>query len=143
LFGFTDLNEKGLFMHLISISGVGPSTALAFMSSLSVDEVKEAIVNEDAKTIQSIKGIGAKTAQRVILELKDKLIKEGFTVGSSSGNTPKTEMLATNKIKQEALEALVSLGIAKNIAEKSINTILKKEGNDLKVEQLIKLALKR
>jgi Holliday junction DNA helicase RuvA len=100
-------------------------------------------VNEDVKTIQSIKGIGAKTAQRAIIELKDKLKKEQI-LGSSVGSSTTTTFAASgsSKVKAEALAALVTLGIPKNVAEKSIEAILKKEGDDLTVEQLIKLALR-
>lgn len=126
-----------LFLDLVSVSGIGPSTALVMLSSLSSSEIRSAIVNEDLKVVQSIKGIGLKTAQRVILELKDKIKKElagvpeplGF--GSSSSQT-----------RTEALAALVTLGIAKPVAEKSIDQILKREGNGISLEQLIKLALR-
>ena len=95
-------------------------------------------MNEDVKTIQSIKGIGAKTAQRAIIELKDKLRKENML-----GITPATIFsTTTGKVKGEALAALVTLGIPKNVAEKSLDAILKKEGDDVTVEQLIKLALR-
>ncbi|MEM9300039.1 MAG: Holliday junction branch migration protein RuvA, partial [Bacteroidota bacterium] len=137
LYGFSDESEKGMFMHLISISGIGPSIGLMIQSSLSSKELKEAIANEEVKTIQSVKGVGAKTAQRVILELKDKIRKEGFeTVGKEIVSTPR------NTVKSEALSALVTLGINKNAAEKSIDGILKNSGNTITLEELIKLALK-
>ncbi|MEM1408949.1 MAG: Holliday junction branch migration protein RuvA [Bacteroidota bacterium] len=137
LYGFSDESEKAMFMHLISISGIGPSTGLMIQSSLSSIELKEAIANEDVKTIQSVKGVGAKTAQRVILELKDKIRKEGFeTAGKEIVSAPR------NTVKSEALSALVTLGINKNAAEKSIDGILKNSGNTITLEELIKLALK-
>lgn len=137
LFGFAQEIEKKLFTHLISISGVGPSTGLMVLSSLSPAEVQTAIVSGDVATIQRVKGIGAKTAQRVILELKDKLGKGGseegmLNIGASSQNT----------IRNEALAALVTLGINKAAAEKSIDKILKNSEGQITLEQLIKLALK-
>lgn len=138
LFGFSEVSEKRRFLDLISISGVGPSTGLMVLSSLSPEELQQAIVSEDVKTIQSVKGIGLKTAQRIVLELKDKMKKEGLldkTVGKPS--------FTNNSLRQEALSALTTLGIAKTAAEKSIDIILKQNGQDLNLEDLIKLALKR
>ena len=137
LFGFTNPDEKKMFLHLLSINGVGPSTALMVQSSLTSIELKEAIVHEDVKTIQSVKGIGGKTAQRIILELKDKLKKEGL-IEENTGIMPSSH----NTIRNEALSALITLGINKNAAEKSINAILKNSGNTITLEELIKLALK-
>lgn len=136
LYGFSTEDEKTLFLNLISISGVGPSTALMVQSSLSAEELQQAIVNEDVKTIQGVKGIGAKTAQRIILELKDKLAKLGIYPSdisiSQSGNT----------LRQEALSALITLGFNKLAAEKTIDKILKNSGNQITLEGLIKQALK-
>jgi len=136
LYGFTTAAEKDVFLHLISISGVGPNTWLMILSSLSVEEVQQAIIREDVRTIQHVKGIGAKTAQRIILELKDKLRKEVLltdaVVPAAVHNTNRTE----------ALSALVTLGFVKNVAEKTLDTIIKREGGHLSVEELIKLALK-
>ena len=137
LYGFGQNSEKNLFLNLISISGIGPSTGLMVLSSLSPQEIQEAIANEDVRTIQNIKGIGAKTAQRLILELKDKIRKE-ITVESTSKFSQKTN----NTLRNEALSALVTLGINKMAAEKSIDQILKKEGDSITLEHLIKLALK-
>ena len=138
LYGFSNLSEKFLFMHLISVSGIGPGTALIMLSSLSVDEVKQAIVNEEVAVIQSVKGIGTKTAQRVILELKDKIKKEG--IFESSGGTVSN---SKKSIRNEASSALITLGINKAVAEKTIDGILKNASNDISVEELIKLALQR
>jgi Holliday junction DNA helicase RuvA len=137
LFGFKQLSEKQLFVNLISISGISGSLGLMILSSLNPDEIQEAIVNEDVRTIQAIKGIGAKTAQRIILELKDKIRKD-LAVEKGSNNYLKPH----NTTKNEALSALVTLGITKVAAEKSLDNIIKKEGNDITLEQLIKLALK-
>ncbi|MDH5474704.1 MAG: Holliday junction branch migration protein RuvA [Cyclobacteriaceae bacterium] len=136
LYGFSTIAEKKIFLDLISISGVGPSTGLMVQSSLSAEELQHAIVNEDVKTIQSVKGIGGKTAQRIILELKDKLAKEGIVSGtiSSAG--------INNTIRQEALSALITLGFNKSTAEKTIDKILKNSENQITLEVLIKQALK-
>lgn len=136
LYGFAELAEKNVFLHLISISGVGPGTALMIVSSLTVQEIQQAIVREDVRTIQQVKGIGGKTAQRIILELKDKFKKETLVDVSSP------TLVAHNTNRNEALSALITLGFARTVAEKTLDTIVKREGNDLSVEDLIKLALK-
>jgi holliday junction DNA helicase RuvA len=137
LYGFWGSDEKKLFLDLIGISGVGPSTALVMLSSLSSGEIRQGIVDEDLRLIQSIKGIGLKTAQRVILELKDKIRKEEWITSDtkSTGNQP-------NTTRSEALAALITLGIPKATAEKSLDVIIKREGQTVSVEQLIKLALR-
>jgi holliday junction DNA helicase RuvA len=136
LYGFTTAAEKEVFLLLISISGVGPNTGLMILSSLSVDEVQQAIIREDVRTIQQVKGIGAKTAQRVILELKDKMKKEVMLTDSSMPSA------THNTNRSEALSALVTLGFVKNVAEKTLDAIVKREGSNLSVEELIKFALK-
>ena len=137
LYGFSESSEKHIFLKLISITGVGPSTGLMIQSSLSPQELQQAILAEDVKTIQSVKGVGGKTAQRIILELKDKLRKEELTgVVEGITSTPR------NTLRSEALSALATLGIGKPVAEKSIDAILKSNGNDITLEELIKLALK-
>lgn len=137
LFGFATESERQIFLHLISISGVGPSTGLMVMSYLTPDEVKRAIAHEDVKTIQSIKGIGGKTAQRIILELKDKILKSG--VPEAGG-----ELTAdvNNSLRNEALSALITLGINKSAAEKSVDYVLKNSGDNITLEELIKRSLK-
>lgn len=137
LFGFAGLDEKMLFLDLVSVSGVGPATALVMLSSLSSPEIRQAIMNEDLRVVQSIKGIGSKTAQRVILELKDKMRKESLTAP-----VPFLAGGAGGQARGEALAALVTLGIPKPAAEKSLDAIIKREGDQLSVEQLIKLALR-
>lgn len=135
LFGFFDKEEKNTFIQLISISGVGPNTALMINSSLTVNELKSAIINEEVGIIQKVKGIGNKTAHRIILELKDKIKREGLEAGTSIGGS--------NTVRNEALSALLTLGINKNVAEKSVAAIIKKYGNDITLEELIKLVLKQ
>ena len=137
LYGFVTMEEKELFLYLISISGVGPGTALMVLSSLPADELKAAITSENVKAIQSVKGIGAKTAQRIILELKDKILKSEYV--SKSDIFPGQ---GYNTIQQEALSALTTLGINKAVAEKTVSTILKKSGSDISLEEVIKQALK-
>jgi len=137
LFGFSHESEKKMFLNLLSISGVGPSTALMVQSSLSAEELKQAIASEDVKTIQGVKGIGAKTAQRIILELKDKIRKEGLY-----SEADKISTNSHNTLRNEALSALTTLGINKSAAEKSIDGILKNSGNTITLEELIKLTLK-
>jgi Holliday junction DNA helicase RuvA len=135
LYGFFDKEEKSTFVQLISISGVGPNTAMMINSSLTVEELKSAIVNEEVGVIQKVKGIGNKTALRIILELKDKIKREGLEAGTS--------ISGSNTVRNEALSALITLGINKNVAEKSVNAIIKKYGNDITLEELIKLVLKQ
>ncbi|MTI30555.1 Holliday junction branch migration protein RuvA [Xanthovirga aplysinae] len=139
LYGFSTPEEKKLFLDLISISGVGPNTGLVILSSLSPEEIQQAIINENTRVIQSVKGIGAKTAQRIILELKDKMKKEGLT---ASKDVNSVSYSANHAVSQEALSALVKLGINKSTAEKSIQRILKKENNGISVEDLVKMVLK-
>ncbi|WP_424963153.1 Holliday junction branch migration protein RuvA [Ekhidna sp.] len=138
LFGFYEQSEKKRFLDLLSINGVGPSTALMILSSLDAKELQAAIVQEDVKTIQSVKGIGGKTAQRIILELKDKMKKEGL-LDKSVEIQPRFD----NTLRSEALSALTTLGINKSAAEKTVDKILKEYGEEIKLEELIKHALKR
>lgn len=137
LYGFSTEAEKKLFQLLISVNGIGPGTAIVMLSYLTAQELKTAILGEDIATLQSIKGIGGKTAQRVIIELKDKLKKEswdGPVVNISTG--------AYNTLKNEALSALLTLGLPKVAAEKSVDAVLKKSGNTITLEDLVKQALK-
>lgn len=137
LFGFSEFAEKKLFLDLISISGVGPGTAVMILSYLTPKEITEAIIGEDVKTIQSIKGIGAKTAQRIILELKDKIKRENIT-----SETTNLSVTRRNSIKDEALTALIMLGVTKSVAEKNLDIVLKKTGADITLENLIKHSLR-
>lgn len=134
LYGFYDEAERTLFRLLISVNGIGPNTACLILSALSVQDVVDAISAEDVRTIQMVKGIGAKTAQRVVIELKDKIAKAAFSVSENFST-------AYNNNKSESLSALVSLGFAKSAAEKVLDKILKEDAS-LSVEDLIKRALK-
>lgn len=136
LVGFHSMDEKLLFLDLISVSGIGLSTALVMLSSFSSNEIRSAIMNENIALIQSIKGIGSKSAQRVILELKDKCKKDTLFVEAGMASHD-----ANYGHKQEALAALVTLGIPRTAAEKSLDTILR-SNPDATVENLIKLALR-
>jgi Holliday junction DNA helicase RuvA len=131
LFGFATKEERDIFNHLISVSGIGPNTAMIMLSSLTPVEVAHAIQSEDVRTIQSVKGIGVKTAQRVIIDLKDKMVKMAFS----------TENVFTqnNTNRFDALTALVSLGFDKKLVDKALDKIVTGEET---VEQLIKQALK-
>lgn len=134
LYGFYEEGERRLFLHLISVSGIGPNTGRMILSSITPSEIQAAIVKGDVPLIQRIKGIGPKSAQRMILELQDKLKKEGPDSLIS--------MPVHNTAKDEALSALVMLGFNKNIAEKSLEGAIKASAENLSVEALIKIALK-
>jgi Holliday junction DNA helicase RuvA len=136
LFGFSTEAEKAMFLNLISINGVGPNTAMVMLSSLPPAELRAAILREDAATLQAVKGIGAKTAQRIILELRDKLRKGGVDSGPILGGA------AGNTLRQEALTALTTLGVSRAAAEQSVDAVLRKTGNTLSLEDLVKQALK-
>ena len=142
LYGFVDHEEKKLFLHLISVSGIGPNTALMIISSLSALEIREAIVRENVRLLQGIKGIGTKTAQRLILELKDKIKKEDISDSALPSGKVVSTLFSANQVRHEALTALVTLGIPKPSAEKSIDAVIKKHGNDLSLEDMVKYALK-
>jgi len=133
LFGFADKNERLLFTYLISVSGVGANTARLILSSLTTEETFDAIVQSKINVLQGVKGIGGKTAQRIIIDLKDKLIKSGIELEKINENH--------NTIKEEALSGLLILGFNKLSDEKVIDKALKDE-NIVDVEGLIKEALK-
>ena len=133
LFGFYTSKERDMFELLISVSGVGCNTARLILSSLTVNELSTAIANEDIKTIQAVKGIGSKTAQRLIVDLKDKVRKTDYA--------EETVEAVDNTVKNEALSALVILGFSKNAASKALDKLLK-QSPDTPVEVLIREALK-
>ncbi|MEI7981898.1 MAG: Holliday junction branch migration protein RuvA [Bacteroidota bacterium] len=134
LYGFADTGERELFRQLISVSGVGVNTARIILSSLSPQEVYAAIATGDAPLLQRVKGIGGKTAQRIIIDLKDKVSRE-FIPHEKSGFMHNTK-------KEEALSGLIILGFPKMLADKALSKIIGSEGTGLTVEQLIKQALK-
>lgn len=139
MYGFFTFEEKTIFLQLISVNGIGPGTALMVLSSISPAELYQAITREDVRQLQSIKGIGGKTAQRMILELKDKLKK---TAAPEPIDLKFDNTLKNNKNREEALAALLVLGIPKTAAEKTLDQILKRDGSDISTENLIKTALK-
>ncbi len=133
LYGFVDKVEREVFKLLISVSGVGPSIARTMISSMTTDEIQQAIASENVALIQSVKGIGAKTAQRVIVDLKDKILK--------TFDLDEVSLHLGNTNKEEALSALEVLGFNRKQSDKVISKLLQ-ESPDASVEQLIKLALK-
>ncbi|MDZ4205171.1 MAG: Holliday junction branch migration protein RuvA [Bacteroidales bacterium] len=134
LYGFVEENERDLFKELITVSGIGSNTARLILSSLSPQEIRSAIRRGEASLLQSIKGIGAKTAQRIIIDLSDRLDKPGF-----AGDILETQY---NTRKDEALSGLVMLGFNKPLADKTLQKIINSGGANLSVEDLIKNALK-
>lgn len=134
LYGFADEAERSVFQQLISVSGIGPNTARLILSALSPDEVIDAIITENVRVLQSVKGIGGKSALRLIVDLKGRLSKENVTkeIFGAKHNTGKAE----------ALSALVMLGFNKSAADKALESIIRNEGTAIPVEQLIKSALK-
>ncbi len=139
LYGFADEEEKRMFTLLIGVSGIGPSTGLMLFSSLTTTELREALLTGNVKLIQSVKGIGAKTAQRVVLELKDKINKGA---APAMPGVAAAEIPAAQGNYSTALEALTALGIQKSAAEKNIQAVLKQHGSQLPLEEIIKLSLK-
>lgn len=133
LFGFSDKAEREIFRLLLSVSGIGASTARTMLSSLNPAQVRDAIASGDVPTIQGIKGIGAKTAQRVILDLKDKILKV-YDIDEVS-------LQSNNTTKEEALSALEVLGYTRRQSEKVVERILSQDSS-LSVEDIIKSALK-
>ncbi|WP_298782286.1 Holliday junction branch migration protein RuvA [uncultured Polaribacter sp.] len=133
LYGFINKTEREVFKLLISVSGVGPSIARTMLSSMTSEEIQNAIASENVPLIQSVKGIGAKTAQRVIVDLKDKILK--------TFNIDEVSVFTNNTNKDEALSALEVLGFQRKQSEKVVNIVLK-ETPDATVEKIIKLALK-
>ncbi len=134
LFGFNTILEKEMFNLLISVNGVGPVSALIMLSSLSLNEIAVGILSNNSAMLQKVKGIGAKTAERIIVDLRDKV--QRFNVSDENIST-----FANNKVKEESLSALEVLGISKKMSEKIADRILK-QNPDLRVEDLVKQILK-
>jgi holliday junction DNA helicase RuvA len=134
LYGFAETSEKELFAQLISVSGVGAATARMMLSGMRPDEIIKAIVQSNARQLESIKGIGRKTAERLVLELKDKL--------SKNYNETILTSVAANPIETDALNALISLGIARPMAEQAIKKVMAINNEPPVLEDLIKKALK-
>jgi len=136
LYGFATIEERSIFVQLISVSGIGPNTARVLLSGMTAIEARSAIIGEHVEAFKKIKGIGPKTAKRIILDLKDKLLKDG-------GSTTIFASVKDNTLRDEALSALIALQFNKIKVQKVLNTILKEQSNVENVETLIKLALKR
>ena len=135
LYGFFEKEEKDMFVLLISVSGVGAATARMMLSSLRPEEVEVAIITGNLKLIESVKGIGKKTAERLVLELKDK-------VGNKNSSSSQSWNKVVNSLEKDAINALVALGIMQKQAELSVKKILTAEPEIIKLEELIKKALK-
>ena len=135
LYGFAEPSEKEVFLHLLSVSGVGAATARVMLSSLSSAELIRTITSGNEAGLEKIKGIGKKTAQRIVLELRDKMAK-------ISTDQQNSVLLMHNTLEQEALIAMTALGIAKNAAEVAIKKAIQAGGDNQKLETLIKSALK-
>ena len=133
LYGFFDLSEKEMFLYLISVSGIGASTARVMLSYMRPDELAKAIIHADIRTLEGIKGIGKKTAERMVLELREKLAKQPI----DSNISP----LKNNTLQQDALNALLALGINRQAANQALEKTIAAESN-LSVEELIKKALR-
>jgi Holliday junction DNA helicase RuvA len=141
LFGFASEREKKLFLLLLGVSDVGAATALAVISAMPMDELVGSILNNDAKRLQTVKGVGAKTAQKIVLELKDKLPKEGFH--AQMGDNALAAERISDTVQSETLAALMALGMNKIAAERSIRAVLKNYPEETfdQVEKLLRLAL--
>ncbi len=136
LYGFADAEERELFRKLIAVSGIGPRLAIAILSGLSPADLVQAIANEDYQLLTHIPGVGKKTAQRVVLELKEKLVKTREKV------PPQFPPVRPSTLREEALLALETLGYKHNEALKAINSVLARTEGELPLEEIIKLALK-
>ena len=134
LFGFAEESERVMFRQLVSVSGIGPSTAVLILSALGPSQIKEALLNEEVSLLQTIKGIGGKTAQRMVVELKDKMEKDTKIQLSITGTQ--------SSLKKEALAALQVLGFDRKRIEKTIDRVIKANPEESKVETIIKQVLK-
>jgi Holliday junction DNA helicase RuvA len=135
LFGFAELAEKEMFLQLISVSGVGASTARMMLSGMRPDEIARAIVQGNTKQLESVKGIGKKSAERLIVELRDKLSKQSFETGIGGTTT-------IVSIDSDAVHALVALGIGRPMAENAVKKTMTSLTPDASLEEIIKQALK-
>lgn len=137
LYGFATQTERSLFVQLIGVTGVGATTAQLIMSSMTVDEVRAAVIGEQAHVLQRVKGIGAKTAKQIILDLKSKLTKE-----APEGGAVLLPSLADSQAREEAIAGLMALGFQRIAIQKALNVVQKESPNLARVEDLIKAALK-
>jgi Holliday junction DNA helicase RuvA len=136
LWGFKDPVEREVFLHLISVSGIGPNTARLILSGMTPDECRQAIATDNELAFRQVKGVGPKTAKRVIMELKDKILKTSGDILTMKPGAQK------NQSVEEALAALITLGFVKSQAEKTLSQIVRDEGRDLPTETLVRMALR-
>lgn len=137
LYGFFEEAERTLFLHLISVSGIGPTTAQIMLSAMQPDDVRAAIIGENEQAFSRVKGIGPKTAKRIIIDLKDKMLKEPLAESGTSFTAQ------DNTVREEALSALLALGFTRIQVQKALNQVLREQGSVPSVEQLIKLGLRQ
>lgn len=136
LWGFYEPSERDVFLHLVSVSGIGPNTARLILSGMTPEECRQAILTDNELAFRQVKGVGPKTAKRVIMELKDKILKTSADpLNIKSG-------ISKNQAREEALSALITLGFVRSQAEKAINQIVRDEPGDLATETLVRLALR-
>ncbi|MBK9109643.1 MAG: Holliday junction branch migration protein RuvA [Saprospiraceae bacterium] len=137
LYGFSSETERQLFIHLISVNGVGPNTARLILSSMEPDAIKAAIALRDELVFRKIKGVGPKTAQRILIDLHDKISKEGFAESSLPG------VASPQRMKSEAISALVALGFGKPAIDQVFKDLIELKDPEISLEQIIKAALKK
>ena len=134
LYGFFEKAEKEMFLHLIGVSGIGASTARVMLSYMKPDELSRYIIEGDIKTLEGVKGIGKKTAERIVVELRDKLAKHPIDLNFSP--------LKDNTLRQDALNALTALGISRQAADQAVSKVLQSDPSLNQIEDIIKKALK-
>lgn len=139
LYGFVSAEERSFFLLLISVSGIGPKSGISMMSGIAIRDFKAAVLNEDVQLLTAIPGIGKKTAQRIVVELKDKITKMGDVASTAKLTTSSTNL----QVADEALMALISLGYSKPVAEKAIARLLRESGDKpFALQDMIKQALR-
>ncbi len=136
LWGFYEPAERDVFLHLVSVSGIGPNTARLILSGMTPEECRQAILTDNELAFRQVKGVGPKTAKRVMMELKDKMLKTAGDPLNTKAGTQK------NQSVEEAMAALITLGFVKSQAEKVISQIVRDEGRDLPTETLVRMALR-
>ncbi|MCR5100399.1 MAG: Holliday junction branch migration protein RuvA [Butyrivibrio sp.] len=141
LYGFLSRDELGIFKQLITVSGIGPKGALSILSVMQPDDLRFAILSSDAKTLAKAPGIGKKTAERIVLELRDKIPNEAIVSGNAVGSMSLNDA-DSNVSRDDAVQALVALGYNGTEAMKAVRNVVKASGADLETEEILKLALK-
>ncbi len=136
LWGFMDPAEREVFLHLISVSGIGPNTARLILSGMTPDECRQAIITDNELAFRQVKGVGPKTAKRVMMELKDRILKTSGEALQAKAGSQRQEAV------EEALAALITLGFVKSQAEKAISQIVRQESGELATESLVRMALR-